>query len=187
MNYVNTYLLNPAIDTYNTYIAPQKDNIEEQADNNNKTDNSNCKIKTQTQQKTKHTKHTKQIQTVKQNKPKKKDTQQTTDEWNIISASRHKKKYKKGKIPKALREQVWIAKMGKYFNGACMISWCTNDISCFSFDCGHNIPESKGGPTNIENLIPICRNCNLGMSNKYTITEWEQKYETPPKWYQFWK
>ena len=50
-------------------------------------------------------------------------------------------------------------------------------------DCGHNIPESKGGPTNVENLIPICRNCNVGMGNRFTIDEWQQKYETPSKWY----
>ncbi len=92
-------------------------------------------------------------------------------------------KYKKKKIPKALREQVWINKMGKNFTGTCSISWCENDMSCFNFDCGHNIPESKGGPTNIENLIPICRNCNVGMGNRFTIDEWEKKYEIPPKWY----
>jgi 5-methylcytosine-specific restriction endonuclease McrA len=98
----------------------------------------------------------------------------------------NKKKYRKKQIPKALREQVWIAKMGRKFDGQCMISWCTNEITCFYFDCGHNIPESKGGPTNVENLIPICRNCNLGMGNRLTIEEWQKKYETPKKWYQFW-
>ena len=76
--------------------------------------------------------------------------------------------------------------MGRKFDGQCMISWCTNEITCFYFDCGHNIPESKGGPTNVENLIPICRNCNLGMGNRLTIEEWQKKYETPKKWYQFW-
>ena len=92
-------------------------------------------------------------------------------------------KFKKKKIPKALREQVWINKMGKHFSGTCRISWCENDMTCFNFDCGHNIPESKGGPTNIENLIPICRNCNVGMGNRFTIEEWEKKYEVPLKWY----
>jgi 5-methylcytosine-specific restriction endonuclease McrA len=95
-----------------------------------------------------------------------------------------KTKYVKKKIPKALREQVWINKMGKNFIGTCRISWCENDMSCFNFDCGHNIPESKGGPTNISNLIPICRNCNIGMGNRFTIDEWEKKYEgPPPTWY----
>ena len=103
----------------------------------------------------------------------------------VLKVNKSKKsiKYKKKKIPKALREQVWINKMGKNFSGTCSISWCENDMSCFNFDCGHNIPESKGGPTNIENLIPICRNCNVGMGNRFTIEEWEKKYEVPPKWY----
>jgi 5-methylcytosine-specific restriction endonuclease McrA len=92
-------------------------------------------------------------------------------------------KYKKKKIPKALREQVWINKMGKNFSGTCRISWCENDMTCFNFDCGHNIPESKGGLTNIENLIPICRNCNVGMGNRFTIDEWDKKYEVTAKWY----
>jgi len=112
---------------------------------------------------------------------------------NILNANKQNKKpniepkktkYKKAKIPKALREQVWINKMGKTFSGTCSISWCMNDMTCFNFDCGHNIPESKGGPTNVENLIPICRNCNIGMGNRFTIDEWEQKYESPKKWYQ---
>jgi hypothetical protein len=95
------------------------------------------------------------------------------------------KKYRKKKIPKALREQTWIATKGRYFSETCSISWCSNEMNCFNFDCGHNIPESKGGLTNVENLIPICRNCNLGMGNRFTIEEWEKKYETPKKWYQF--
>ena len=111
---------------------------------------------------------------------------ETNDKKSNTKIQHSKKKYRKKQIPKALREQVWIAKMGRKFDGQCMISWCTNEITCFYFDCGHNIPESKGGPTNVENLIPICRNCNLGMGNRLTIEEWQKKYETPKKWYQFW-
>ena len=32
-----------------------------------------------------------------------------------------KKLYKKQKIPKALREQVWLNKNGEYFNSTCSI------------------------------------------------------------------
>ena len=94
-----------------------------------------------------------------------------------------KRLYKKQKIPKALREQVWLNKNGEYFNSTCSIHWCNNNINCFNFDCGHNIPESKGGETNIENLIPICRNCNTGMGNRFTIDEWSNKYKKKKKWY----
>ena len=88
------------------------------------------------------------------------------------------RKYSKKQIPKALREQVWIENFGNKFEHKCYISWCTNMITCFNFDCGHNIPESKGGKTNISNLKPICRNCNLSMGNKYTIEEWDNKYKS---------
>ena len=84
------------------------------------------------------------------------------------------KKYRKKKIPKALREQTWIATKGRYFSETCSISWCSNEMNCFNFDCGHNIPESQGGTLAINNLFPICARCNLSMSNNYTIMEWNQ-------------
>ena len=82
------------------------------------------------------------------------------------------KKYKKSKIPKALREQVWIQKAGRVFDKKCPVSWCENMINAFNFQAGHNIPESRGGKTNIENLIPICDRCNYSMGNHYSIDEW---------------
>jgi len=125
-------------------------------------------------------------------KKHKKHNNDTNNELVIIenaelakTSKQVKQKYKKKNIPKALREQVWLNKIGPYFNGSCYISWCQNQMTCFNFDCGHNIPESKGGAMNIDNLIPICRNCNLGMSNRYTIQEWIDKYDSPIKkrWY----
>lgn len=89
--------------------------------------------------------------------------------------------YKKQKIPKALSEQVWIRYMGHSFEGKCRVSWCTNTISVFDFQCGHNIPESRGGATTLENLIPICSRCNLGMGNKKTIDEWSAEYTSAPQ------
>ena len=85
-------------------------------------------------------------------------------------------------IPKALREQVWIKYFGKKYKHKCYIFWCKNDISVFDFQVGHNIPESKGGETVLENLRPICSRCNLSMSNTYTIDEWN-KLGKP---YSFW-
>ena len=55
------------------------------------------------------------------------------------------KKYKKNKIPKAIKEQVWIKNFGRKFNHKCYILWCSNKINVFNFHVGHNIPESKGG------------------------------------------
>lgn len=88
-------------------------------------------------------------------------------------------KYVKHRIPKALREQVWLQNMGHIFEGKCKVVWCTNLISVFDFQCGHNIPESKGGKTNIENLIPICTRCNISMGSTYSIDEWNRKFSKP--------
>jgi 5-methylcytosine-specific restriction endonuclease McrA len=84
------------------------------------------------------------------------------------------KKYKKKAIPKALREQVWIQKVGNTFQTKCCVQWCENQINAFNFQAGHNIPESKGGATTVENLIPICDRCNCSMGDRYTIDEWNQ-------------
>jgi 5-methylcytosine-specific restriction endonuclease McrA len=88
--------------------------------------------------------------------------------------------YKKTKIPKALREQVWLKCMGETFDGKCKVGWCKNRINVFDFQCGHNIPESKGGKTTLDNLLPICTRCNISMGSQYTIDEWNTKFAPPP-------
>jgi len=89
-----------------------------------------------------------------------------------------KKPYTKQKISAALREQVWVQHNGHVFEKKCAVTWCTNTITVFNFQSGHDIPESKGGPTNITNLYPICGKCNLSMSNNYTFQEWCKLYES---------
>lgn len=90
-------------------------------------------------------------------------------------------KYKKQSIPGALRKQVWISRMGKIFEAKCPTTWCSNIIDVYDFESGHNIPESKGGPTNIDNLIPICASCNRSMGDRYTFDEWCAEFESKKK------
>jgi 5-methylcytosine-specific restriction endonuclease McrA len=82
-------------------------------------------------------------------------------------------------IPRALREQVWLKYNGKKYEHKCYVRWCTNKIDVFNFQVGHNIPESKGGKTVLENLRPICSRCNQSMSNNYTIDEWDKLGDKP--------
>ncbi len=82
------------------------------------------------------------------------------------------KRRRKQKIPKAIREAIWLRDYGHSFEGKCQTSWCSNTINAWDFQAGHNVPESKGGKTVIENLIPLCSRCNLSMSNSYTFSEW---------------
>jgi hypothetical protein len=93
----------------------------------------------------------------------------------------------KEKIPRALREQVWLTHIGKKYESKCRIRWCKNIITVFDFQCGHNIPESKGGRTDITNLIPICSRCNSSMNDNYTIDEWTKLSEPVSKWKLFWR
>lgn len=78
------------------------------------------------------------------------------------------------KIPRALREQVWLHYIGQKYNSKCYVFWCKNIIDVFNFQVGHNVPESKGGATLLENLRPICSRCNQGMGNQYSIDEWDK-------------
>ena len=87
--------------------------------------------------------------------------------------------YKKKPIPKALREQVWLNQMGPVFEAKRKVTWCSNSINAFSFQCGHNVPERKGGKTQLSNLIPICARCNISMGDRYTIDEWNVKFAGP--------
>lgn len=82
---------------------------------------------------------------------------------------------KKKKIPLAIREQVWLVTFGdKNFKNKCYVKWCENMITPFTFEVGHNIPESKGGYTSIDNLRPVCSKCNKSMGDTYTIDEFSE-------------
>ena len=93
------------------------------------------------------------------------------------------KKYKKANIPKAIREQTWIQTFGEVYSHKCYVSWCENEISVFDYHVGHDVPESKGGKLDVKNLKPICARCNLSMSNKYTIKEWNKLSKKKNNWW----
>jgi 5-methylcytosine-specific restriction endonuclease McrA len=92
----------------------------------------------------------------------------------LVVISADSKTKKKATIPKALREQVWIQNIGNQFEHKCLVDWCQNTMNVFDYHVGHNIPESRGGATNIKNLRPICARCNLSMGSQYSIEEWSK-------------
>jgi len=92
----------------------------------------------------------------------------------------------KATIPRALREQVWMTQAGAVFECKCKVLWCKNKMNVFDFQCGHNVPESKGGKTTIDNLVPICSRCNISMGDRYTIDEWNTRFaHLVPVWRRF--
>ncbi len=98
-----------------------------------------------------------------------------------VEELQEKKPYRKKAIPAAVRQQVWLRYVGEKFKSKCKVRWCRNTITVFQFDCGHNVPESRGGPTTIDNLLPICSNCNGSMREHYTIDEWNSTFAPQKK------
>lgn len=97
-----------------------------------------------------------------------------TTNSKLKTKNTQRKQKRKQKIPTAVREQTWIRTFGKTFEHKCYVRWCSNTINVFTFQVGHDIPESKGGNLEIKNLKPICSRCNSSMSNNYSIKEWNK-------------
>jgi len=82
----------------------------------------------------------------------------------------------KRNIPAPVRYLVW----SEYANTDLMISKCfvcrTADITFHNFACGHIISEASGGDISIDNLRPICTNCNSSMKDM-NMDEYIEKYK----------
>ena len=74
--------------------------------------------------------------------------------------------YKKKYIPAALRRLVWHTYIGESIGRAPCTCCEVTLISQLSFHCGHVISEKDGGSMSIDNLRPICQNCNSSMRTK---------------------
>ena len=86
-----------------------------------------------------------------------------------IEVNKLKEKYKnnvntkKVYIPSALINLVWITYINENDRKGKCYCCCTEEISVSNFDCGHIISHSNGGMITLENLRPICGNCNKSM------------------------
>jgi hypothetical protein len=80
----------------------------------------------------------------------------------------HHFKTNKVKISPKLRIQVWRKEFGVDDSGICPFYKCENKITNDKngFQCGHIVAESKGGETVLDNLRPICKDCNCKMGSK---------------------
>ena len=84
---------------------------------------------------------------------------------------------KRTSIPGALRKEVWDTYVGQRTSAKCLC--CNkNEITpftyCKTFHAGHIISHVNGGETVIDNLLPICRDCNMNMGS----TNWDDYVET---------
>jgi 5-methylcytosine-specific restriction endonuclease McrA len=85
--------------------------------------------------------------------------------------------YRKKSIPQRLRMLVWDNTFGP--NARHGVCYCcrTTKISIEKFECGHNISERDGGNTTVDNLKPICSQCNRSMGTN-SIDEFRSTLST---------
>jgi hypothetical protein len=75
------------------------------------------------------------------------------------------KKTKKKSIPLALKKLVWNKYIGEDIGKSKCLCCGLTDILQISFHCGHIVAEIDGGKLSIDNLMPICQNCNSSMGS----------------------
>ena len=62
------------------------------------------------------------------------------------------------------------------YKGKCSIVWCNNEIEALgTWHVGHNKPWIDGGSNSVDNLFPLCCQCNLSMGTQ-TIDEFNNLY-----------
>ena len=77
------------------------------------------------------------------------------------------KKKRRAGITGEMRLAVWEKWVGQRTRAKCFCCWQA-DITMLSnhktFHAGHIISDHNGGETSINNMLPICRDCNMNMS-----------------------
>ena len=82
--------------------------------------------------------------------------------FNQLVSDRAKSKKESKDSLAPIKPQLWRTYNGDQKNALCPV--CRNNVICqSSFVAGHIFPESKGGISDIQNLMPICEPCNSFM------------------------
>lgn len=74
---------------------------------------------------------------------------------------------KRIQIPKTVRNAVWNNYIGETIGVAKCFAGCNRHITWQNYECGHIIAQARGGKTELNNLVPICSQCNksIGVRN----------------------
>ena len=70
------------------------------------------------------------------------------------------------KIPYSIRCKSWITHIGAEVGQTTCLCCKENTITQFKFTCGHIISRADGGTLAMDNLRPICNDCNNDMGNE---------------------
>lgn len=88
-------------------------------------------------------------------------TNNITNTPNKVKQTKNKKKT----IPATIKRLVWNKYIGEHIGKHKCYCCKVTDVTQLSFHCGHVISEKNGGDLSIENLRPICQNCNSSMKS----------------------
>ena len=88
--------------------------------------------------------------------------------------------HRKKAIPKALKKMVWDKYIGSNIGTSKCMCFKHQEIRQIEFHCGHVIAEAMNGSTTVDNLRPICAQCNLSMG-KMNMNEFMKNYMTKVK------
>jgi len=89
----------------------------------------------------------------------------TVNTTDLVDRTNVVKRKRKANISAQMKQMVWEKQFKNMGKGICP-TCNTNEITPFKFECAHIIPESRGGPTNLDNLIPSCQSCNRSTGTK---------------------
>jgi 5-methylcytosine-specific restriction endonuclease McrA len=82
---------------------------------------------------------------------------------------------RKEKIPSSVKNSVWNYYIGTETKKGNCFCCKLEEISTANFHCGHVISEKNGGEVTIQNLRPVCMQCNLSMSTN-NMLDFMKKY-----------
>ena len=94
----------------------------------------------------------------------------------LIKKANSKNKTHKSTIPKAMKRLVWDTYIGEDIGRALCLCCKHSYIRQIEFHCGHVIAEANGGQITLENLRPICAQCNLSMRTT-NMDEFKKMFE----------
>ena len=90
----------------------------------------------------------------------------TTNQMATSTTAPTKAVQQKHKIPYSIRCKAWITHIGAEVGQTKCLCCKDNTITQFKFTCGHIVSRADGGTLAIDNLRPICNDCNNDMGNE---------------------
>lgn len=78
---------------------------------------------------------------------------------------KHDYKNNRETLSKKVKTDVWKKEYGSKKMGDCPIPFCNNKLEKEHFICGHIESVANGGSNDLDNLKPICADCNIKMGS----------------------